>query len=137
MSAATDYCYAGGEFYAYNSTTSNNVGSNPAQNPFDVTAAGTPTPTLSATFDVLNSGSQGGSSYFTFNSTGSNGSVSGSGSGGGGATGPVILDGEVEVTITATNSAGTTSANYVIFTHGANNSCSYSPNPANPNPPIP
>ncbi len=60
LSAATDYCYAGGEFYAYNSTTSNNVGSNPAQNPFDVTAAGTPTPTLSATFDVLNSGSQGG-----------------------------------------------------------------------------
>jgi uncharacterized membrane protein YgcG len=137
VSAATDYCYAGNEFYAYNSTTSNNVGSNPAQNPFNVTATGTPAPTLTAAFDVLNSGSQGGSSYFTFNSSGSSASVAGSGSGGGGATGPVILDGEVEVTVTATNSAGTATANYVIFTHGANNSCSYSPNPANPNPPIP
>ena len=63
LSAQTDYCDVGGsEFYAYTNEATDTV-STTEQNPLDVGATGTPTPTLSATLTVLSSGGSGTGSY--------------------------------------------------------------------------
>ncbi len=132
LSAQTDYCDVGGsEFYAYTNEATDTV-STTEQNPLDVGATGTPTPTLSATLTVLSSGGSGTGSYLTFSSSGANGTVGAATSNSSGATGPVKYDGEIEVSVTATNTAGTATQNYYIFTHGSSGNCSGSPDPSSP-----